>query len=170
MTRIKIDRQGETFARPANPKIFLTGGDVMNLRFLILTCFIFSALYPLCFFIQTPRLISKGRYKFHLFLVNLLAGITVVILLFSPLTGGLKAGIVLWKAALLSLSGYFWKKKILYPAAMLLPVLIGIFIFLKICGQWFPANGQVVIGELLIGLALGPAIFLSSRDQDWPPR
>src|SRR3990167_581981 len=81
----------------------------------ILTCLIFCTLYPLNFWLVQGHPIDAGFRKFNLGLVNVVGGLTLVAILLLPFPIEIKIITALWKASLLSVSSYSWKKERVNP-------------------------------------------------------
>ncbi len=97
----------------------------------LLTALAFAVFYPLIFWILPQDALKNNLRKFHLGLPNLIAGLVVIVLLFSDVSLSLKIGAVIWKVLTLSISRYFWKKPMVDPRLMSVTSLAGIVVLIK---------------------------------------
>ncbi len=95
----------------------------------LLSCVIFAAIYPLCFWISRREPLGQGFHKFHLALPNFIGGITVVALLFMKVDLFVKVVAVIWKISLLFFSYRYWKKGNVNYRLLLIPCSLGIYVF-----------------------------------------
>lgn len=121
----------------------------------ILTSFIFSVIYPLCFWISYKGPLKNNFHKFHIGLPNVVGGVTVVSLLFMDIPLATKLVVLLWKGVFIVVSRRSWKQQ--YPDAlwMSIPSLLGIYAFYRVMMDLTGAGGSVP----LIAWVLGGCIF-----------
>lgn len=124
----------------------------------VLTSFIFSVIYPLCFWISYNDPLKNNFHKFHIGLPNVIGGVTVVSLLFMDIPLATKLVVLLWKAVFIAVSRISWKKP--YPDAlwMSIPSVLGIYAFYRVLVDLTGSGGMV---SLIVWL-LGGAIFCSA--------
>lgn len=130
----------------------------------VLTGFIFSVLYPLCFWISYPHPPKSNFHKFHIGLPNVVGGVTVVALLFMDISLYSKMVVLAWKAVLVAVSSFFWKKE--YPDArwMSIPSLVGFYAFARVQSDMMGEGGSPVqwIPWIIGGCILCAALFTQS--------
>ena len=131
----------------------------MLFKIVILTSFIFSVLYPLCFWISYKDPLKNKFHRFHIGLPNFIAGITVIVLLFSPIPVHLKILVVIWKVSLLSISSYSWQKIYPNPYLITIPSVIGGYVFLKLQEFFIGQGFNYAFVAILAGLILASALF-----------
>jgi len=126
---------------------------------IILTFFIFAVLYPLCFWISFKDPLKDKFHKFHLGLPNVIGGVLLVFILFSNTPLSIKIYVVLWKAALLSISRFYWKKE--YPHAPILTIasLLGLLAYLDYQNFLVGSNLKINCISILSGCILCLTIF-----------
>ncbi len=124
----------------------------------ILTSFIFSVIYPLCFWISRTDPLKNGFHKFHIGLPNVVGGVTVVSLLFMDIPLETKLVVLLWKGVFIATSRISWKKQ--YPDAlwMSIPSLLGIYAFYRVMTDLTGAAWPIP----LIAWIMGGCIFCAS--------
>ncbi len=124
----------------------------------VLTSFIFSVIYPLCFLISYKDPLKNNFHKFHIGLPNVVGGVTVVSLLFMDIPLATKLVVLLWKAVFIAASRISWKKQ--YPDAlwMSIPSLLGIHAFYRVMTDLTSAAGLIP----LIAWVLGGCIFCAA--------
>lgn len=125
----------------------------------VLSFLLFGALYPLCFWFIGGNSIVTDFRKFNLGLANFVAGAGIVILLFMPVPWPLKAGVLAWKAVLLSVSSYSWKKEKINLWLILLPVVCGILAVGGLQGYFVNGTNALVPVTMLGGLILCLSFF-----------
>jgi len=144
----------------------------MLLKIPLLTCLVFAAVYPLCFWISAQDPLKNDFHKFHLGLPNFVGGMAVVGLLFMDVPLSLKIAAVLWKTLFIFLSYRYWKKGGVNPRLISVPCVLGVIVFQMVQNELavFPLVRQGLIslgGEgvrmnlmsTLAGLILCSSIF-----------
>lgn len=116
----------------------------------VLSFLLFGAVYPLCFWFIKGNSIAADFRKFNIGLANFVAGMGIVILLFMPVPWPLKAAVLAWKAVLLSVSSYSWKKEKINLWLMLLPVVCGIGAVGVLQGH-FTVSGSALLAIVMLG-------------------
>src|SRR3990167_9565912 len=77
----------------------------------ILSCVLFAATYPMCFWISANNPLRQNFHRFHLGLPTLVAGIVAVLLIPSTIDDFVKVWLVGWAGALLWVTFTSWKKE-----------------------------------------------------------
>jgi hypothetical protein len=98
----------------------------------LLAALAFSALYPLSFWIRFRDPFQENVRKFNIALPNIVGGFVLVSVWLIAVPLPLKLTVTAWKAVLLSVSSYSWKKEYPNPKLMTLPFLFGIYAFLRL--------------------------------------
>jgi len=119
----------------------------------ILTALIFSAVYPLCFWISANDPIKNKFHRFHLGLPNCVGGLAVVLLLFMPVSLVIKILAVLWKIFFFYISRGHWRKETIDVRKVTLPCVLGIVIFLLVQNELIgPGIEKGILGILAGGI------------------
>ena len=100
-----------------------------------LTALIVAAIYPLCFWISFKDPLRNDFHKFHVGLPNFVGGVAVITLLFMEIPLYVKIAALIWKAALLSISNYFWKKGRVDHRMITLPCILGMSVILLVLNE-----------------------------------
>lgn len=136
-----------------------------------LTALIFAAVYPLCFWINFKDPLKNDFHKFHVGLPNFVGGVAVVTLLFTGLPLWIKIAALIWKATLLSISHYFWKKGRVDHRVITIPCIIGMFVLILIIDELivkplltsglisWPMGYLIPLSMILGGFVLCCAVF-----------
>ena len=102
----------------------------------LLTSLLFAAIYPLCFWISYKNPLTNKFHKFHLGLPNFVGGVVVVFILFMPgVPLYLKISALIWKALLLGISNYYWKRETANPFFISIPCVFGLVVFVFLLGE-----------------------------------
>ncbi len=125
----------------------------------ILTCLIFAAIYPLCFWLVRGHPINDGFRRFNLILINLCAGLALFVILYLDTSFSLKRAVVMWEILLLSVSWYSWKRTNVNLWAMTLVSLTGIGAIMQVQQEFIVGNSLALIATILGGMVLCLAIF-----------
>ncbi len=126
----------------------------------ILTSFIFSVIYPLCFWISYKDPLKNNFHKFHIGLPNVIGGVTVVSLLFMDIPLATKLVVLLWKGVFIAVSRISWKKQSPDVLGMSVPSLLGVYAFYHVMVDLSGTGGVVpLIVWLLGGFILCSALF-----------
>ena len=135
----------------------------------LITCLVFAIIYPLCFWISYEDPLKNDFHKFHTGLPNFIGGVAVVSLLFMNVPLYLKIIVLIWKAMLLTISNYFWKKGRVDHRVLTIPCVVGMFVLLLVLDEMIikplMANGFIFgpIGQLIpLSVFLGGFILCSS--------
>jgi len=136
----------------------------MLIKVFILTGLIFGVLYPLRFWIRIKTPVKDSFRKFHLGLPNTVGGITVVLLMFMNIPLSTKGIVLLWKAVLVIISRYSWKKE--YPDARLMsiPPLMGMYAFVKVQNGLIGDDPALIVTEILGGVILCCIVFILTKN------
>jgi hypothetical protein len=125
----------------------------------ILTSMIFAVLYPLCFWISYKDPLKNNFHKFHLGLPNVVGGITLVFILLSDIPWSIKWTVIFWKAALLTVSRYSWKKEFPKAPLITIPCILGLVAFYRVQAHWVEPGFPLAFAGILGGLILCASVF-----------
>jgi len=139
----------------------------MSLKIILLSGFLFSSIYPLCFWLHAFTPLREKFHKYHLRLTNFISGIVVVIAIFMDLPVSLKIFILVWKIVLLNISLLYWKKKYPNLFIMSIPCIIGITAFFFIHDNCIISSSAVLVLELLLGSAFCFFVFYINRTKEY---
>ncbi len=126
----------------------------------VVTCLLFGAIYPLCFWLVGPQAIQDSFRKFNLGMTNFVSGLGVVVLFFLNVPLEIKLAVLGWKIFLLSVSSYLWKKPKMNLWLMTAPCLVGIYTAQIVIRQFsgerydFLAMSAVILGGAILCLSL----------------
>ena len=126
----------------------------------LLTSIIFCALYPLSFWISRKDPLKHQFHHFHLGLPTIILGVTLPFLWMSAPTNLLKGFAVVWFLLLAALSAYYWTKEYPHAWALILPSLLGLFVFIAFQSFYTQTIDRVAaIMGVLAGLVLTLSIY-----------
>ncbi len=125
----------------------------------VFTCLVFASLYPLCFWIVRGHPIANDFRKFNILITNLAGGFGLVIVLFMNVPLLVKVAVAVWKAALLSVSSYSWKKEKINLWLMSFPSILGIFAFAQFQKHFMDLTYSSVFAVSLGGVILCLSLF-----------
>jgi len=125
----------------------------------ILTALAFAALYPLCFWVSWDQPLKDGFHKFHIGLPNIIGGIVLIFVWLIDIPLSLKITVTAWKAALLSVSSFSWKKQFPDPKLVTIPCLFGGYAFIRMQAYFIEPGWMVAFIGLLSGLIFCTSIF-----------
>ncbi len=131
----------------------------MLIKIFLITCLTFAIIYPLCFWISFNDPLKNNFHKFHIGLPNFVGGVAVVVLLFMNIPLVVKVAVLCWKASLLSVSSYSWKKDYPNPRLFVIPFLLGIFAFYIVQKEFIAPGLDILFFSLLGGFILCSSIF-----------
>lgn len=124
----------------------------------VFTCVTFSSFYLLCFWIVRGHPIATSFRKFNLTIANLIGGIGLVVLLLMNIALPVKICACVWKAVLLSVSSYSWKKEKVNTWLLTIPSAFGIVLLQVFLGQFIVIGwGElsiIVLGSMVLCLSL----------------
>ena len=130
----------------------------MLFKITFLTSLLFSAIYPLSFWISVKDPLKNNFHRFHLGISCLVAGLAAIVFWFSPAVSiELKNHLIIWAGVLLFITAVNWNKESPQLPSLTLVCLWGILVTVKILGSWMPVTP---LGIILI--VLGGMIFCSS--------
>ncbi len=125
----------------------------------VFTCLSFSAVYPLAFWLVRGHPINEGFRKFNLGLTNFIGGSGLVLLLFMNVPVSVKALALLWKASLISVSAYSWKREKINTWLMSFPSVLGIMACVFFQREFIAVNFESVVVMILGGIILCVSLF-----------
>lgn len=125
----------------------------------VFTCLSFSAVYPLAFWLVRGHPINEGFRKFNLGLTNLIGGFGLVLLIFMNVPLSVKALALLWKASLISVSAYSWKKEEINTWLMSFPSVLGIMACAAFQKEFISVNLESLAVVVLGGIILCVSLF-----------
>ena len=125
----------------------------------ILSCVLFAATYPMCFWISANNPLRQNFHRFHLGLPTLVAGIVAVLLIPSTIDDFVKVWLVGWAGALLWVTFTSWKKESPNIFWVTLVCLIGLVTLVVI---WEDIIGKGMETSAIAMAILGGLIFSCS--------
>jgi len=131
----------------------------MLVKIPLLTMYVFSLLFPLCLWNNVKTPVPSPYHKYHLRITNIISGIAVVCLMFLDIAFSTKMVILFWKANLLGISRFYWKKPYPRMAVMSLPALFGTVGLFLLYREWGLDAGLGLIAGLLSGLLLCYSVY-----------
>ncbi len=131
----------------------------MLFKITILSCLIFSALYPLVFWISYRDPLKNNFHRFHLGVSCFVAGLSVIFLWNTAIPQDAKTLMVSWVTILLAITAYYWHKP--YPQSFIVTAgsIIGVFCLLKILASWISLTFSAAIMIVLGGAVFCSALF-----------
>ena len=126
---------------------------------LLLSSFIFSVIYPLCFWISFKDPLKNNFHKFHIGLSNVVAGLVIISLFFMNLPLKILLVCIFWKATLLSVSSYSWKKSYPNPKLLTIPFITGIFAYSQLHSFLLSPNLSGIFSWVLGGFIFCSSLF-----------
>jgi len=131
----------------------------MLFKLSILSFFVFSALYPLCIWLNGRDKLKSNFHHFHLGLPAVTGGILVGMLFFSNIPETIQYWIVGWELLLLCITAFYWKKESANPVVLTVVSILGILLF--VCVQSFLINDSVylIIASLIAGCILTTSMY-----------
>lgn len=135
----------------------------MLLDITALGALIFSVIYPLCFWIKSADPVRNDFHKFHIGLSNGIGGVTVVFLLFTDISLNTKIILLVWKASLIAVSRYSWKRPPVDPRLMTIPCLAGLWAFSCVRSEMMGGHWYENAVWILAGAFFCAAFFIKSE-------
>jgi len=125
----------------------------------LLSSFIFSVIYPLCFWISFRDPLKNNFHRFHLALPCIVGGIITIFIAKMEISGCLKRDVILWMTLLGACSFISWNKP--YPKATLLtiPALYGLYIFAQLQNYFLRPDYALFFINVLSGIIFCSSLF-----------
>jgi hypothetical protein len=131
----------------------------MLFKISFLTSLLFSAVYPLCFWISAKDPLKNNFHRFHLGTACLVAGVATIVFWFSPeIDLTLKYNLIVWTVLLLLVSAINWTRESPHVLHITLISVWGILVIFKILQSWGIKGTPL---EIII-IVLGAMIFCAS--------
>ncbi len=125
----------------------------------LLTALLFSAVYPLCFWIHSKDPLKNNFHRFHVGLPAFVGGVAVAAIFFANCPSQLKTIALAWEILFLLICGYYWKKETVDPRIITIPCLLGIWV---LCLVQSLILLKPVSLTTMVPLVLGGIIFCSA--------
>ena len=125
-----------------------------------LTCLVFAAIYPLCFWISFKDPLKNNFHRFHVGVANVIGSLAVWGLWSMNITTTSKTWLVVWFIGLLIISAYSWDKEFPNVFLITVPCLLGLNAFAQIQNQLIgSASWELAAIGILGGFILCSSIF-----------
>jgi len=123
----------------------------------VLTCLLFSVLYPLCFWSVRGHPIDDGFRKFNLFLVNLAGAVVLFSILKPEFSLIFKIAVLVWAGSFFLVSALAWQRKNISNVFLSLPSVAGLPLAYLTQGIFVPGGtpfAPVVLGGIILCLSI----------------
>lgn len=131
----------------------------MLFKISLLTSHIFAVFYPLCFFISVKDPLKHNFHKFHLGLPGVIAGVLLVVILWSDLSYFIKSVTVAWTMTFFFISGYYWKKEFPNPYILLIPAALGLINFIQLQSYYVSSDWKILMAGILAGMVFTSSMY-----------
>jgi len=132
----------------------------MLFKISFLTSLLFSAVYPLCFWISAKDPLKNNFHRFHLGVSCLVAGLATIVYWSAPAASlDIKYSLLIWTGALLLVCAYYWPKVSPNPVALTIVFAIGMVAIIKTITAWMPVTPLGVILTILGGMIFCASLF-----------
>ncbi len=132
----------------------------MLFKISFLTALLFSAIYPLSFWISAHDPLKNNFHRFHLGLSCFVLGVTTIVYGTSPMaTTDHLISMLIWIIALLLVTAISWHKVSVNPIALTVIFVIGLITINKILNSWIPVSPVGVLMLTLGGMIFCAALF-----------
>ena len=128
-------------------------------KILLLSSFTFCIIYPLCFWISIKDPLKNNFHKFHLGLPNVVGGLVIISLFLFNLPLPILLLCIAWKASLISVSKYFWKKGSPDPRLLTIPFIFGLLAYSRLHMYLLGQGGDGIASWVLGGFILCSSLF-----------
>lgn len=125
----------------------------------VLTCLIFSALYPLCFWLVKGHPIDASFRRFNLGMANFAGGLSLGILLSMNVPENLKILACLWQGLTFLTSFLLWNKTDVNRWLLTLSSLFGVAAYAQFQNALLPSQPASIAVTTLGGLVLCISLF-----------
>ncbi len=130
----------------------------MLFKITFLSALLFSALYPLCFWISAKNPLVNNFHRFHIAIACVVLSLSTIVFWFHPL--GFpeeKNFLIAWSVSLLSVCAFYWNKVSVNPLVVIIPCIAGCF------ASTYFVNSSIPITDIsAFMIILGGAIFCIS--------